>query len=81
MDRIEEVPEKKLLSISARIHVESESQKAIIIGHKGKMIKTIGTAARKELEKMFKTRVYLELIARVEKNWSKDTKAMRRLGY
>ena len=40
MDRIEEVPEKKLLSISARIHVESESQKAIIIGHKGKMIKT-----------------------------------------
>ncbi|MBW1913673.1 MAG: GTPase Era [Deltaproteobacteria bacterium] len=81
MDRIEDVPEKKLLSISARIHVESESQKAIIIGHKGKMIKTIGTAARKELEKMFKTRVYLELIARVEKNWSKDTKAMRRLGY
>ena len=81
IDRIEDVPEKKLLSISARIHVESESQKAIIIGHKGKMIKTIGTAARKELEKMFKTRVYLELIARVEKNWSKDTKAMRRLGY
>jgi len=54
IETIKEVPEKKLLSIAAHVHVESESQKAIIIGHKGKMIKTIGTSARKELEKMFK---------------------------
>jgi len=81
VDRMEELPEKGLLSISARIHVESNSQKAIVIGHRGKMIKTIGTSSRLELEKMFGTRIYLDLMVRVEKNWSKDTRALRRLGY
>jgi GTPase len=81
VDSIEERPKKKMLAISARIHVESDSQKAIMIGHKGKMIKAIGTASRKELEKIFGTRIFLELMARVEKNWSKDTRALRRLGY
>jgi len=81
VEKIEEIPEKDLLSIYARIHVESDSQKAIIIGHKGKMIKAIGRAARLDLEKMFGTHIYLDLVARVEKNWSKDTKALRRLGY
>ena len=81
VDRMEDVPDKKLISISARIHVESESQKAIIIGSKGKMIKAIGQASRLELEKIFENKIYLELMARVEKNWSKDTKALRRLGY
>jgi len=81
VDNIEEVPEKNLVSINARIHVESESQKAIMIGHKGKMIKAIGRSSRLELEKLFGTRVFLGLIAKVEKNWSKDTRALRRLGY
>lgn len=81
VDRMEEFPEKDLLSISARIHVESNSQKAIVIGHRGKMIKTIGKSSRLELEKMFGTRIYLDLMVRVEKNWSKDTRALRRLGY
>ncbi len=81
VDRMEELPEKDLLSISARIHVESNSQKAIVIGHRGKMIKTIGKSSRLELEKMFGTRIYLDLMVRVEKNWSKDTRALRRLGY
>lgn len=72
---------KGLLSISARIHVESESQKGIIIGKGGKMIKEIGKAARLELEKIFGTHVYLELQARVDKNWSRDTKALKKLGY
>ncbi len=81
VDKMEEIPEKNLLSITARIHVETDSQKVIFIGHRGRMIKTIGRAARLELEKIFGVRVYLGLTVRVEKNWSKDTRALRRLGY
>jgi GTP-binding protein Era len=81
VERIEEVPEKGLMSISAQIHVESDSQKAILIGKKGGMIKSIGQASRRELEKIFGIHVYLDLRVRVEKNWSRDTRALRRLGY
>ena len=80
-ERMEEKPAKGLLSISAVIYVESESQKAIIIGKRGRKIKEIGKSARLELERMFAVRVYLDLFVRVEKNWSRDTKALRRLGY
>lgn len=81
VEKIEEIPKKELISISARIHVESDSQKAILIGHKGRMIKSIGQTSRLELERIFGTRIYLDLVVRVEKNWSKDTRALRRLGY
>ena len=81
VERMEEIPGKTLLSISARIHVESDSQKAILIGHKGKMIKTIGRSSRLELEKIFGVPIYLDTTVRVEKNWSKDPRALRRLGY
>jgi len=81
VERLEEVPEKDLLSISAKIHVETESQKGILIGRGGKMIKQIGQAAREDLENFFRSRVFLELLVRVDKNWSKDPRALRRLGY
>jgi len=81
VDKMEEVPDRDLLSIAARIHVETESQKGILIGQKGRMVKAIGRSARLELEKMFNVRVYLDLKVRVEKNWTKDSKALRRLGY
>ena len=81
VESIEEIPDKGLVSISAQIHVESDSQKAILIGKKGRMIKSIGQASRHELEKIFGTHVYLDLRVRVEKNWSKDSRALRRLGY
>lgn len=81
VEKIEEIPEKQLISISARIHVETDSQKKILIGRGGQMIKAIGRAARTELEKRFNARVYLDLFVRVEKNWSGDTRALRRLGY
>lgn len=81
VDFVSEDPEKNLLSIAARIHVETESQKGIVIGKKGSMIKNIGKAAREELEARFGVRVFLDLMVRVEKNWSKDPKALRRLGY
>lgn len=73
--------EKDLIKISAVIHVERESQKAIIIGKKGAMLKKIGTAARKELEKFLGQKIYLKLFVRVEKNWTRDPRAIRKLGY
>lgn len=81
VDQFKEEPDKDLLRISAVIHVESRSQKAIILGRGGSKIKEIGTAARLELERIFGAKVFLDLYARVEKNWSRDTRALRRLGY
>jgi len=81
IDRMEEVKGKNLLSIAARINVETNSQKGILIGKQGRMIKAISRSARLELEKIFGTRVYLDLKVRVEKNWTRDTRALGRLGY
>ncbi len=74
-------PEKGLLSIHASIHVETESQKGIIVGKGGAMIKRIGEAARNELERLLGIHIFLELQAKVDKNWTKDTKALKKLGY
>jgi GTP-binding protein Era len=81
IDNVEDVQGKDLLRIAARICVETDSQKGIVIGQGGRMIKSIGRSARLELEKIFGTGVFLDLVVRVEKNWSKDTRALRRLGY
>jgi GTPase len=79
VSHIEEVPEKDLLTISAKIHVETESQKGILIGSGGKMIKAVGQDARKDLESFFGVQVYLDLTVRVDKNWSRDPKVLRNL--
>ncbi|MFH1479777.1 MAG: GTPase Era [Pseudomonadota bacterium] len=81
VDGIHEVPGKDLITISAKIHVESDSQKGILIGEKGKMIKRIGQSSRLELEKVFGTKVFLDLFVHVDRDWSKDPKSLRRLGY
>ncbi len=81
VESVEEVPEKNLLTVSAKIHVEKDSQKAIFIGRKGAMIKVIGQSARNAMEKKFGIRVFLDLIVTVTKNWTKDTRALQRLGY
>ena len=81
VEHLEELSKKNLVSISARIHVESESQKGILIGQGGKMIKKIGQAAREDLENLFGNRVFVELLVRVDKNWSKDPRTLRKLGY
>jgi len=73
--------ETSLVRIDASIHVERDSQKGIIIGKNGAKLKEIGAAARKEIEKMVGAKVFLKLFVRVQKNWSKDTKALRRFGY
>jgi GTP-binding protein Era len=81
VDSVEEDPEKNLLAITAKIHVETESQKKIVIGRGGGMIKAIGRSSRLDLERVFGARVFLDLLVRIEKKWSKDPRALRRLGY
>jgi GTP-binding protein Era len=67
--------------IAATVFVERESQKAILIGGGGSALKELGKRARKELEPLVGTRVYLDLWVKVLKNWRKDENALRRLGY
>ena len=81
IDTFKEDPAKNLVRIEAAIHVERDSQKGIIIGKKGSKLKQIGVDARREIEQMLASRVYLKLFVRVQKNWSQDTKALRRFGY
>lgn len=81
---VESFKEKKqgrLIHIDATIHIERDSQKGIIIGKQGSKLKKIGEDARKEIERLLETRVFLKLFVRVEKNWSRNTKALRRFGY
>jgi GTP-binding protein Era len=70
-----------LTRISCLILVERESQKGIVIGRGGQMLKQIGSAARPELEALLGTRVFLELRVRVQREWQRDPAALQRLGY
>ena len=70
-----------LTSISAMIYVERESQKGIIIGKGGEMIRTLGTDARGDLERLLGTRVYLDLRVKVKKDWRRDASQIKRFGY
>jgi GTP-binding protein Era len=81
VDQFKEEKTGKLIRIEATIHVERNSQKGIVIGKGGQKLKEIGQAARREIERMVGTKVFLKLFVRVQKNWSKDTKALRRFGY
>lgn len=67
--------------ISAIIHVARDSQKGIIIGHKGEMLKKIGTAARLDLEKFLGKKVFLQLHVKVNDNWRNNERQLRRFGY
>jgi GTP-binding protein Era len=70
-----------LTYISANIFVERDTQKAIVLGRGGTMIKRIGAGARREIEDLLGTRVYLELWVKVRKKWRGDEEELRRLGY
>lgn len=73
--------EDGLISISCNIYVEREGQKAIIIGKRGAMLKSIGSAARVDIEKLLNTKVFLELWVKVKKNWRNDKQLLNELGY
>ena len=79
---VEEIEERRadLIAVRAVMWVEAESQKGILIGAGGGMIKAIGTAARKELERELGTRVHLELAVRVRRAWRSDDRLLDRLG-
>ncbi|MBS7333121.1 GTPase Era [Faecalibacter bovis] len=73
--------EINLISIEAEIFVERDSQKGIIIGHKGESLSKVGKEAREELEKFFDKKVFLKLFVKVKKDWRKKENDLRRFGY
>ncbi len=70
-----------MIRIRAEIVVSRDSQKGILIGHKGEALKKVGTAARKDIEKFIDQKVFLELHVRVDKDWRNDDKKLKRFGY
>jgi GTPase len=78
IDRFEEQP--GMYRIFATIFVERESQKGIVIGRGGRLLKQVGTEARLEMQKFFEQKIYLELHVKVKKNWRDDEDALRNLG-
>lgn len=73
--------EDKIIRIRAVIYVERESQKGIIIGHKGIALKRIGVEARKTLERFFQKNIYLQFVVKVDKDWRNSDKELRHFGY
>jgi GTP-binding protein Era len=81
VDAFKEDEERNMIRIAATIHVAKDSQKGIIIGKKGAMLKEIGTRARLEMEKFFAAKVFLELFVRVAKDWTNDPRMIQEFGY
>ncbi len=73
--------EEKIIRVRAIIYVERDTQKGIIIGHQGKMIKRMGTDARKKMEQFFKKKIFLEVFVKVRKNWRQSEEQLKRFGY
>jgi GTPase len=73
--------EKNIIRIRALIHVARESQKGIIIGHNGNMLKRVGTEARKDMEDFFRKKIFLELYVKVTKDWRDKPSALKKFGY
>ncbi len=73
--------DNKIIKIRSVIMVERNTQKGIIIGHKGSALKRVGTEARKDLEKFFGKKIFLELYVKVNKNWRSSNMQLKRFGY
>ena len=73
--------DRPLLDIHANVYIERQSQKAIVIGSKGARLKHVGTVARKQIEALLGTPVYLDLHVKVAKDWQRDPKQLRKLGF
>jgi len=81
VDTEEFIEEEKIIRIRSIIMVERDTQKGILIGHKGKALKRVGSEARKDLEKFFQKKIFLEMYVKVNKNWRNDSKQLKRFGY
>ncbi|MDA8572689.1 GTPase Era, partial [Flavobacteriaceae bacterium] len=81
VDTEEFFEEEKIIRMRSVIMVERETQKGILIGHKGKALKRVGSEARKDLEKFFGKQVHLELYVKVNKNWRSNARQLKRFGY
>ena len=73
--------EEEIIKIRAIINVVRESQKGIIIGHKGRALKKVGTLARRDMETFFQKKIFLDLYVKVNKDWRNDDKQLKRFGY
>jgi GTPase len=81
IEKFAEDQERNRIEIEASIHVERDSQKGILIGKNGQMLKQIGQQARRDIERLLGCHVYLGLFVRVQKNWRKDPRALGRFGF
>ena len=77
----EYIEDPKIDRISATIYVSRNSQKGIIIGHKGSMLKKVGTAAREEMEKFLDKKVFLQMHVKVNDDWRNSDRQLKRFGY
>ncbi len=81
IDTEEFFEEEEIIRVRSVIMVERETQKGIIIGHKGSALKRVGVEARKDLEKFFGKQIHLELYVKVNKNWRSNQRQLKRFGY
>ena len=81
VDTEEFFEEEKIIRMRSVIMVERETQKGILIGHKGSALKRVGVESRKDLEQFFGKQVHLELYVKVNKNWRSNPHQLRRFGY
>ena len=79
--RADRPEDKPLLDVHANLFVERSSQKGIVIGHKGSRLREVGTTARKSIEAMLGTPVYLDLHVKIAKDWQRDPRQLRKLGF
>jgi GTP-binding protein Era len=70
-----------LIDVHAFLYVERPSQKGIILGHKGERLREVGATARKHIERLLGSKVYLDLHVKVAKDWQRDPRQLRRLGF
>ena len=72
---------KKIIHISATIYVERESQKGIIIGHRGIALRKVGMEARRDIERFFNKKVFLKTFVKVDSDWRNSDKELKMFGY
>jgi GTP-binding protein Era len=81
IERFQENPAKNMVGISATVNVERSTQKRILVGKGGEMIRQIGQAARREIEHLLGIKVHLELFVKVQKNWTSSVRMLKEFGY